>query len=73
MKVQLVGAFGCFNTLTALEEADVGSSGPGSNPAVNPFTSMAFSTLQEINDPENSQVLSTVLITASGNDNTHVY
>lgn len=32
-----------------------------------------FPTLQEINGPENSQVLSTVLITASGNDNSHVY
>lgn len=40
---QLVGSFGCLNIPAALEEMDVGSSGPGSSSWSNSFTSVTFS------------------------------
>lgn len=73
MNPQLVGAFGCLNILTAPKETDVGSSGPGSSPWSSSFTSMIFSYTLSNKQSWKCRGACTVLITASGSDNSNVY
>lgn len=67
MITQLVGTFGCLNILTVLQEtAELAAQGQELAQGQTHLHKWHFPTLLEINGPENSQMLSTVLITASG-------